>query len=111
VAGPHQRDAAALDGRFKALIFFSSLNPFSISPPLGLCKSMTEARSMIFKRNVPSWERGLRAACGVVLLVVAATMPLAGWLLWAVLAGGAGLLVSALAGFCPACALVGRRLT
>jgi hypothetical protein len=66
---------------------------------------------MIFKRNVPGWERGLRAACGIVLLAVAALMPLAGWPLWAVLAGGAGLLVSALAGFCPACALVGRRLS
>ena len=66
---------------------------------------------MIFKRNVPSWERALRATCGVVLLVVAAMMPLAGWPLWAVLAGGAGLLASALAGFCPACALAGRRLT
>ena len=64
---------------------------------------------MIFKRNVPGWERGLRAACGIVLLAAAAMMPLAGWL-WAVLAGGAGLLVSALAGFCPACALAGRRL-
>ena len=52
---------------------------------------MKEARSMIFKRNVPGWERGLRAACGIVLLVVAAMMPLAGWPLWAVLAGGAGL--------------------
>jgi hypothetical protein len=66
---------------------------------------------MIFKRNVPGWERGLRSACGIVLLAVAALMPLAGWPLWVVLAGGAGLLVSALAGFCPACALVGRRLS
>lgn len=66
---------------------------------------------MIFKRNVPGWERSLRAACGIILLVAAAMMPLAGWPLWAVLAGSAGLLVSALAGFCPACALAGRRLT
>jgi hypothetical protein len=66
---------------------------------------------MNFKRNVPGWERGLRAACGIVLLAVAALMPLTGWPTWAVLAGGAGLLVSALAGFCPACALAGRRLS
>ncbi|MBY0322301.1 MAG: DUF2892 domain-containing protein [Reyranella sp.] len=49
--------------------------------------------------------------CCSFLLAVAALMPLAGWPLWAVLAGGAGLLVSALAGFCPACALAGRRLS
>src|SRR5688572_27982613 len=108
MAGPHQRNTTALNGRLEALIFFWSLNPLPIARPLGLDKSMKEARSMIFKRNVPGWERGLRAACGITLLVVAAMMPLAGWPLWAVLAGGAGLLVSALAGFCPACALVGR---
>ena len=65
----------------------------------------------MFKRNVPGWERALRAASGAALLVVAAVLPMTGWPLWAVLAGGAGLLVSALAGFCPACALAGRRLT
>lgn len=65
---------------------------------------------MNFKRNVPGWERVLRAVCGLVLLGVAAAMPLAGWPLWLVLAGGAGLVGSALMGFCPACALAGRRL-
>jgi len=66
---------------------------------------------MIFKRNVPGWERGLRAACGIALLIMAAMMPLADWPLWAVLASGAGLLGSAAMGFCPACALAGRRLS
>ncbi len=64
----------------------------------------------MFKRNVPRWERALRATCGAGLLVVAAMLPLAGWPRWAVLAGGAGLLASAAMGFCPACALAGRRL-
>lgn len=66
---------------------------------------------MNFKRNVPGLERVLRAACGLVLLVVAAAMPLAGWPLWLVLAGGTGLVGSALMGFCPACAVAGRRPT
>ena len=66
---------------------------------------------MIFKRNIPGWERVLRAACGIALLAMAALMSLSGWPLWLMLAGGAGLLVSAGAGFCPACALAGRRLT
>lgn len=65
----------------------------------------------MFKRNVPGWERGLRAACGVTLLVVAAVLPTTGWPLWAVLAGGIALLGSAVMGFCPACALAGRRLS
>jgi hypothetical protein len=66
--------------------------------------------AMMFKRNVPGWERALRAACGAAVLVVAAVLPLAGWPMWAVAAGGAGLLVSAAMGFCPACAIAGRRL-
>jgi hypothetical protein len=67
--------------------------------------------AMMFKRNVPGWERVLRATCGVTLLVVAAVLPMTGWHLWAVLVGGAGLLGSAAVGFCPACALAGRRLS
>jgi hypothetical protein len=67
--------------------------------------------AMMFKRNVPGWERALRAACGAALLVAAAVLPMTGWPLWAVLAGSAGLLGSAAMGFCPACALAGRRLS
>ncbi len=65
----------------------------------------------MFKCNVPGWERALRAGCGLALLVVAAVPPLAGWPMWAVLAGGASLLVSAAVGFCPACAIAGQRLS
>ena len=65
----------------------------------------------MFKRNVPGWERALRATCGISLLVVTAVLPLAGWPMWVVLAAGVGLLVSAAMGFCPACAVAGRRLS
>ena len=64
----------------------------------------------MFKRNVPGWERTLRAACGAAMLVAATVLPLTGWPMWAVVAGGAGLLASAAMGFCPACAIAGRRL-
>jgi len=42
MAGPHQRNTTALNGRLEALIFFWSLNPLPIAPPLGLDKSMKE---------------------------------------------------------------------
>ena len=38
------------------------------------------------------------------------TVPLAGWPLWVALATGATLVVTALAGICPACAMIRRRL-
>ena len=65
---------------------------------------------MGFTRNVPGWERAARALLGISLLAAAALVPLAGWPLWAAIATGATLVVTALAGFCPACAMIGRRL-
>lgn len=65
---------------------------------------------MSFNRNVPGWERATRALLGIALLIAAGLVPFAGWMLWAALAAGATMVVTALAGFCPACAMVGRRL-
>jgi hypothetical protein len=65
---------------------------------------------MSFTRNVPAWERALRALLGIALLIAAAAVPFAGWMLWTALAAGATMVVTAFAGFCPACAMVGRRL-
>ena len=65
---------------------------------------------MGFTRNVPGWERAARALLGISLLTAAVLVPLTGWPLWAAIATGASLVVTALAGFCPACAMIGRRL-
>lgn len=65
---------------------------------------------MLFKRNIPGWERLVRAALGVALLGVVLAAPIQGWLAWAVGGSGAAALLSSLMGFCPACALAGRRL-
>ncbi|AMC35622.1 YgaP family membrane protein [Janthinobacterium sp. B9-8] len=61
------------------------------------------------KRNLPLWERVLRIALGLVI----------GWAVWAELTAGivswlagataATMILTAFVGFCPACALVGRR--
>ena len=66
---------------------------------------------MSFTRNVPGWERGVRALLGIALLGAAALVPFAGWALVAAIAAGATMIVTALAGFCPACALAGRRMS
>ena len=64
---------------------------------------------MRFKRNVPGWERLVRIAAGLGLIVAVAVVPLAGVAGWAIGLGGGGLVLSSLLGFCPACALMGRR--
>ena len=64
---------------------------------------------MFYVKNVPTWERVLRVAAG--LAVVAWSVPALGSL-WGtglgLSAGGIGL--SGLFGFCPACAMAGRKL-
>lgn len=65
---------------------------------------------MLYVKNVPVWERLVRLAAGVALLACALLYfgpTVAGW---AAGAAGAMAALSGLFGFCPACAMVGRRL-
>lgn len=61
------------------------------------------------KRNLPAWERALRLGGGAALALAAAfALPAGPWALaaWAAAATAA---FTGVAGFCPACALLGRR--
>ena len=61
------------------------------------------------KRNVPGWERAIRVALGVTtagLAVVFAQAPLG---MWIGIAGGLTFAVTGLVGYCPMCAMVGRK--
>lgn len=65
---------------------------------------------MFYVKNVPNWERALRLIMGVMALVFAAMNWGSSGL--AVGAGimGAMLAMTGLFGFCPMCAMVGRKL-
>lgn len=64
---------------------------------------------MFYVKNVPTWERVLRVVTG--LMVAAAALALLGGMWGTVLAlSAAGIVASGLFGFCPMCAMVGRRL-
>jgi hypothetical protein len=65
---------------------------------------------MLYVKNVPTWERALRIVTAIALLGWGAWGGAGPWA-WAALASAAGLSLTGLFGFCPACALVGRRLT
>jgi uncharacterized membrane protein YhaH (DUF805 family) len=65
---------------------------------------------MLYMKNVPAWERIARVMMGAVLLAAAlfyVGLTTAGWALGA---AGAMAALTGLFGFCPACAMVGRRL-
>jgi len=61
------------------------------------------------KRNLPTWERAARIIGGVAIGVVVANGLTTGIVMWAALATAATLVLTAFVGFCPACAMVGRR--
>jgi hypothetical protein len=64
---------------------------------------------MFYAKNVPGWERVVRVILGAV--VVALSLALLKGVPGILVAIAAfGIVVSGLVGFCPACAMVGRRL-
>jgi len=64
---------------------------------------------MFYIKNVPTWERVLRVIAGLAA-VAWAVLAVDG--LWGAVAAlsAAGIVLSGLFGFCPACAMVGRKL-
>ena len=66
-------------------------------------------RIMFYVKNVPVWERLLRGALGAALAIFA-LLSLEGAMAWVAIASGAGMVLSGIFGFCPACAMAGRRL-
>jgi hypothetical protein len=63
---------------------------------------------MFYVKNVPNWERLLRVVAG--LIAMAAGYGVLGGMWGALIAvSAAGIVASGLFGFCPMCAMVGRR--
>ena len=68
---------------------------------------------MFFERNVPGWERIARMVAGPGLIVLGVTGAMGLTALWLrLLVGGTGviLLTTGSVGWCPMCALAGRRI-
>jgi hypothetical protein len=70
---------------------------------------MTLLRAAFFAKNVPSWERVLRAAVALALALLSLMLLDAVWR-WPMAASALAFGLTGVVGFCPACALVGRRL-
>ncbi len=70
---------------------------------------MSIAKSLYIK-NVPGWERVLRLVAAAFAVAVALFVLQSPWS-WLGAVAGASLALTGLVGFCPMCAMVGRRLT
>ncbi|MGM9481028.1 YgaP family membrane protein [Roseateles sp. NT4] len=64
---------------------------------------------MFYVKNIPTGERIVRVVCGIAAAGAGLAL-LGGTTGWLVAAGAVGLVASGLFGFCPACAMVGRKL-
>ena len=65
---------------------------------------------MLYIKNLPVWERILRVVVGVVLVGLTLSGIVGTWGI-AIISAAVVLLLTGFIGFCPACALAGRRLT
>jgi Inner membrane protein YgaP-like, transmembrane domain len=67
---------------------------------------------MLYTKNLPAWERAARVVAGIVMALCGFIGPgLAGTAVGLVVAAAGGMtLLTGFFGFCPACALAGRRL-
>lgn len=65
---------------------------------------------MFYRKNLYTWEQGLRMAVGIGLALVAALAMPPGLLAYLLVATGVVLALTGLVGWCPACAAVGRRI-
>ncbi|MCV2360093.1 DUF2892 domain-containing protein [Paucibacter sp. TC2R-5] len=61
------------------------------------------------KRNLPTWERALRIAMGVAITAAILGGLTTGIVTYLAIATAATMVLTAFVGFCPACAMVGRR--
>ena len=65
---------------------------------------------MIYRKNLYTWEQGLRITIGIALVVGGLFSNLAPIPKSAIAIGGCFTGITGLFGFCPACALVGKKL-
>lgn len=64
---------------------------------------------MVYVKNVPNGERVLRVVLGLAVAGGGVAM-VGGTVGWLIAASSVGLVLSGLFGYCPACAMVGRKL-
>ena len=67
---------------------------------------------MFYTKNLPAWERAARVVAGIVMALCGFIGPgLAGTAVGLIVVAAGGMtLLTGFFGFCPACALAGRRL-
>lgn len=64
---------------------------------------------MIYVKNLPAWERWARGIFGISLAMFGATALWSSPIGWVLMGSGVIALSTGFVGFCPMCAMVGRK--
>jgi Protein of unknown function (DUF2892) len=65
---------------------------------------------MFYRKNIYTWEQGIRIIASIALIIYGALALPSSFLSYGVIAVGIGFGLTGAFGFCPMCAIVGRRL-
>lgn len=65
---------------------------------------------MFFPKNLPTWERALRLCIGLAIAFAPLFIAMDSAFKWIVVAAGIVFACTGFIGFCPMCALFGRKL-
>ncbi len=65
---------------------------------------------MFYKKNLPVWERYMRVLAGAAMLAVGFTFGMEPWIKWLLVASGVSFAAMGFIGFCPLCAMAGRKI-
>ena len=65
---------------------------------------------MFYRKNIYTWEQGLRIIVSLAVTAYAVLALPANTLSYAIIAGAIGFGLTGVFGFCPMCAMAGRRL-
>ncbi|MBM7841808.1 YgaP family membrane protein [Herpetosiphon giganteus] len=64
---------------------------------------------MLYRKNLPSWERWVRSIVALALVGVALWLAPTAIVQWLSIISALVLLVTGMVGYCPACHLMGRK--
>lgn len=65
---------------------------------------------MFFQKNLPGIERAIRIVIGLCLICMGLMFAPEAWMKWTALGAGVIAACTGFIGFCPMCAMVGRKL-
>ena len=65
---------------------------------------------MFYRKNLPGWERAMRVVGGIMVIAVGLLAMPGSTIGHVIAAAGAVAIATGFFGFCPMCAMVGRRL-